>query len=63
VDKSRSRETGGTGLGLAIVKHILMRHEGRLEIASEIGMGSTFTAVLPGDRLISLVDRGLAQAA
>jgi two-component system phosphate regulon sensor histidine kinase PhoR len=63
VDKSRSRETGGTGLGLAIVKHILMRHEGRLEIASEIGKGSTFTAVLPGARQISVVDRGLAQAA
>ncbi|HTN49735.1 MAG TPA: phosphate regulon sensor histidine kinase PhoR [Burkholderiaceae bacterium] len=52
VDKSRSRETGGTGLGLAIVKHILLRHSGRLEIASEIGRGSTFSAVLPAERLI-----------
>ncbi len=47
VDKSRSRETGGTGLGLAIAKHVLLRHDGRLEIASEIGKGSTFSAVLP----------------
>jgi two-component system phosphate regulon sensor histidine kinase PhoR len=52
VDKSRSRETGGTGLGLAIVRHILLRHSGRLEIASEVGRGSTFSAVLPAERLI-----------
>ncbi len=51
VDKSRSRETGGTGLGLAIVKHILVRHGGRLDIASEIGRGSTFHAVLPAARI------------
>jgi two-component system, OmpR family, phosphate regulon sensor histidine kinase PhoR len=46
VDTARSRELGGTGLGLAIVKHILNRHRGRLEIASTIGQGSTFTVWL-----------------
>jgi two-component system phosphate regulon sensor histidine kinase PhoR len=46
VDKARSRELGGTGLGLAIVKHIVGRHRGRLEIASELGQGSTFTVHL-----------------
>ncbi|MGH6611243.1 MAG: ATP-binding protein, partial [Burkholderiaceae bacterium] len=53
VDKSRSRETGGTGLGLAIVKHVLLRHGGHLEVQSEIGRGSTFTAVLPITRVIT----------
>jgi two-component system phosphate regulon sensor histidine kinase PhoR len=43
VDTARSRELGGTGLGLAIVKHLVNRHRGRLEIASELGQGSTFT--------------------
>jgi two-component system, OmpR family, phosphate regulon sensor histidine kinase PhoR len=52
VDRSRSRETGGTGLGLAIVKHVLNRHQGWLEVASEAGRGSTFTAVLPAQRLL-----------
>lgn len=47
LDSHRSRELGGTGLGLAIVKHILSRHRGRLRISSEIGQGSTFTAILP----------------
>jgi two-component system phosphate regulon sensor histidine kinase PhoR len=47
VDVKRSRERGGTGLGLAIVKHILNRHQGRLQIESTLGAGSTFTVYLP----------------
>jgi two-component system phosphate regulon sensor histidine kinase PhoR len=53
VDRSRSRETGGTGLGLSIVKHILSRHQGRLEITSEFGKGSTFKAVFPKSRVVN----------
>jgi two-component system phosphate regulon sensor histidine kinase PhoR len=52
VDRSRSRETGGTGLGLSIVKHILTRHQARLEIHSEVGRGSTFSAVFPARRVL-----------
>jgi two-component system phosphate regulon sensor histidine kinase PhoR len=51
VDNSRSRETGGTGLGLAIVKHILTRHQAVLEIESEPGKGSIFSAVFPAHRI------------
>lgn len=47
VDKARSRKVGGTGLGLAIVKHIVRRHQGHLQIASEIGRGSRFSVLLP----------------
>jgi two-component system phosphate regulon sensor histidine kinase PhoR len=53
VDRGRSRETGGTGLGLAIVKHVLSRHQARLEIASEPGRGSTFSAVFPEERILA----------
>jgi two-component system phosphate regulon sensor histidine kinase PhoR len=53
VDKSRSRETGGTGLGLAIVKHVLLRHDARLDIQSELGAGSTFAAVFPASRIVA----------
>ncbi len=52
VDRSRSRETGGTGLGLAIVKHALARHDARLEIESEPGKGSRFTARFPARRVV-----------
>ncbi|MCM8595996.1 phosphate regulon sensor histidine kinase PhoR [Accumulibacter sp.] len=51
VDRGRSRETGGTGLGLAIVKHILLRHQADLQIDSQVGTGSTFTARIPSWRL------------
>jgi two-component system phosphate regulon sensor histidine kinase PhoR len=51
VDRSRSRETGGTGLGLAIAKHALARHDATLEIESELGKGSRFTARFPARRL------------
>jgi two-component system phosphate regulon sensor histidine kinase PhoR len=46
VDTARSRAMGGTGLGLAIVKHIVNRHRGRLDIASELGEGSVFAVSL-----------------
>lgn len=49
VDQARSRELGGTGLGLAIVKHVLMRHNGKLQVQSEPGKGSTFTFVFPAE--------------
>ena len=51
VDRGRSRATGGTGLGLAITKRIVMRHQGRLQIDSVAGAGSTFTLRLPAARL------------
>ena len=52
VDRGRSRASGGTGLGLAIVKHVMQRHQGRLEIESEVGAGSTFTCVFPAARAL-----------
>ena len=55
VDRGRSRETGGTGLGLAIVKHILNRHQATLEITSEPGKGSRFSARFPARRVAPAV--------
>ncbi|WP_197081214.1 ATP-binding protein [Gordoniibacillus kamchatkensis] len=37
----------GTGLGLAVCKNIVDRHNGRLDVRSEPGQGTTFTVVLP----------------
>lgn len=47
VDEARSRATGGTGLGLAIVKHVADLHEGRIEVESSLGRGSTFRLRIP----------------
>jgi len=61
VDRSRSRETGGTGLGLAIAKHALARHDAVLEIQSEPGRGSRFSARFPARRVTGH-SRGRAEA-
>ena len=46
VDRARSRNSGGTGLGLAIVKHLTEAHDGRIEVDSEQGVGTTFKIYL-----------------
>ena len=50
VDKSRSSDLGGTGLGLAIVKHIVLAHQGKVEVQSKPGAGTTFTIYLPASK-------------
>ncbi|MBN1439474.1 MAG: HAMP domain-containing histidine kinase [Anaerolineales bacterium] len=48
VDKSRSRGPhGGSGLGLSIAQWIAHGHDGRIEVASEPGKGTTFSVWLP----------------
>ena len=47
VDEARSRSVGGTGLGLAIVKHISERHQGQLDIESELGKGTRVSVTFP----------------
>lgn len=39
----------GTGLGLAIVKSLIEAHQGKIDVKSELGIGSTFRVTLPVD--------------
>ena len=40
----------GTGLGLSIVYKIVERHGGEIKVQSKVGVGTTFTVVLPVQR-------------
>ena len=47
VDKSHSRQSGGTGLGLSIVKHAVQYLDGRIELESQPGKGTTMRVHFP----------------
>lgn len=51
VDKGRGPKNGGTGLGLAIVKHVMIHHNAKLQIQSQLGAGSTFSCIFPTERV------------
>lgn len=46
-DPARSSGVDGAGLGLSLAKWVADRHDGRIEVESQPGRGSTFTVVLP----------------
>ena len=47
VDKARSRELGGTGLGLSIVKNLVGAMGGKIDLESQLGVGSRFRVEFP----------------
>jgi signal transduction histidine kinase len=50
IDGSLSRKYEGTGLGLSLVKSMVELHGGSVELASELGVGTTVTLRFPFER-------------
>ena len=53
VDGSLSRRFEGTGLGLALTRAMVELHGGSIQIASELGKGTTVFTRFPRERVIS----------
>jgi signal transduction histidine kinase len=48
---SRASNIKGTGIGLAMARHIIEAHDGEIRVESEPGQGSTFTILLPLEKV------------
>jgi len=57
--KEKSR---GTGMGLAMVHGIISRQGGRIEVRSEVGVGTTFDVLLPVSRKPTRIDQVISTA-
>ncbi len=45
----QERPSSGLGLGLSIARVIVEQHDGRIEVRSALGQGSTFSVLLPAE--------------
>jgi PAS domain S-box-containing protein len=50
VEQTTTRRSGGTGLGLAVTRQFVDLLDGKIDVSSELGRGSTFTVTLPRGR-------------
>jgi cell cycle sensor histidine kinase DivJ len=60
-DNAYNRSHDGAGLGLSVVQGLARLHEGRLELASKLGEGTTATIMLPVKQRQGERDKGPPQ--
>lgn len=56
VDEARERNKGGHGLGLSIARIIILRHGGRIKVASKLSEGTRFSIWLPLDQMSEIIE-------
>lgn len=54
IETSYAKSEVGTGLGLSLVKAFIEKHQGTLEIKSEVAKSTTVTVYLPSSRIVPL---------
>jgi signal transduction histidine kinase/DNA-binding response OmpR family regulator len=52
IEGTPSRSLEGSGIGLALANELVKLHSGRMEVASQLGSGSTFTVCVPFDSVV-----------
>ncbi|KHJ39414.1 sensor histidine kinase TodS [Pedobacter glucosidilyticus] len=56
--QGKNHQTKGSGLGLALSKEIVELHKGKIEVSSQLGIGTTFTITLPtGDKHLNMEEK------
>ncbi len=54
-DEARKSQTSGHGLGLSIARIIVSAHGGQLKVRSKVGVGTTFSVLLPMEKSSSFI--------
>ncbi len=62
VESAFSRSNSGTGLGLTLVHALITMHEGRFELVSRKGVGTTATLIIPARRVAQPQQKAPEQA-
>ncbi len=53
VDSARNRSVGGSGIGLSLAMALIKMHEGKVEVESQLGIGSHFKITIPQSNALS----------
>jgi len=49
-DTARNRGSGGVGIGLSLAQALILLHNGRVEVDSQVGTGTTFKVTIPREK-------------
>ena len=58
---STKQQRGGTGLGLAMVYGMMERHDGQIQVQSELGVGTTMQLIFPVRQYTPLPDQAATE--